>query len=52
MKINKIEPQGYCGGVVRALKIMDKTLADSSWLYIGCFNLNSFLKFVVLISLL
>lgn len=30
MKINKIEPQGYCGGVVRALKIMDKTLADSS----------------------
>ena len=28
MKINKINPQGYCGGVTRALKIMDKALAD------------------------
>ena len=30
MKINKIEPQGYCGGVIRALKIMDKALEDES----------------------
>src|SRR5574344_167275 len=30
MKINRIQPQGYCGGVVNALKIVDEALKNSS----------------------
>ena len=29
IKINKIEPQGFCGGVNNAIKILDKTLASN-----------------------
>ena len=30
MKINKITPQGYCGGVINALKIVNEAILDSS----------------------
>ncbi len=30
MKINKIEPQGYCGGVIKALKIIDDVINNEN----------------------
>ena len=30
IKINRIEPQGFCGGVNNAIKILDKTLNDNN----------------------
>ena len=33
MIINKIEPQGYCHGVINALKIINEALKDNNTIY-------------------